>query len=77
MEIYAKNGQLSAYGYACGYITSFTEGEKRKELYREGGNYHVRYTDGTPVPNASHKFKIWKSVETLKEAHKIYHDIKF
>lgn len=77
MEIYTKNGQLSAYGYACGYITSFTEGEKRKELYRESGQYHVRYTDGTPVPNANHKFKIWDTYPTLKETHTNYHKIKF
>lgn len=76
MNTHTKNGQLTAYGYACGYLTRHTRYNESKELYKEGGVYHVRYTDGTSLPNANHKFKIWETFDTLTQAKKRFNNIK-
>ncbi len=41
-EIYNKNGQLSAYGLACGYVEKEKTETQWKELYFEHNTIHVR-----------------------------------
>ena len=43
MEIYNKNGTLSAYGYSCGYVNRIEKNGSYKELYKEGSIYHLRW----------------------------------
>jgi hypothetical protein len=51
-ELHNKTGHLSEYGLSCGYV----EKSGSKELYKEGGIYHVR--DGQK----------WQSFDRLTEA---------
>lgn len=85
-EIYTKSGSLSAYGYGCGYVTSIRKQDGRmKELYSEGGVYHVRFDfltleEKIAINKAgvkridwnSHPKKQWKSFDTLSEAKKLF-----
>lgn len=40
--IHNKNGAVSAYGLACGYVQTYKQKLGKAELYFEGGVYHVR-----------------------------------
>lgn len=68
MNIYNKNEELSAYGYACGYTNRIESDGVYKELYFEGGVYHVR----SNVDND----KTWESFETLGKAKRFFAKIK-
>jgi hypothetical protein len=68
METHNKKGELTAYGYACGYITKLRKGEVYKELYKEGGVYHVR--------SNYDNIKLWECFDTLKEAKAFFKLIK-
>ena len=71
-----KNGDLSPYAFACGYIQwqsadgtelgRYTDG---KELYRDGAVWHVKqYTDGKRVS--------WDGFDVLGDARNHYNSIK-
>jgi hypothetical protein len=70
-----KNGELTAYAFACGYVeweskdgTELSKWDNGKELYMEHGRYHVkRYKDGARV--------MWETFDRLGEARKYYHSI--
>ena len=68
-NIYKKNGQLSAYGYACGYVNRIECNITglRKSLYQESGVYHVRTNVDMP--------KKWQSFHTLQDALKHFKSI--
>lgn len=83
-QINNKNGQVSAYGFMCGYIQRLESANLDKELFKDC-YYHVRSTkhnsahlntifggDGKPM----HKFSIWETFESLTEARKFYNSIK-
>lgn len=85
MNIKNKNGSISAYGFACGYVETKDNGavlnsddSKNVELYREHGVYHIRAFNWSLREfdnldwNASNGFRIWYSVESLSEARKIF-----
>ena len=62
-----KNGDVSAYGFICGYIQERTIGKLRVKLYQEAGarfyQVIVFYND----------FRIkWETLETLKSARAEY-----
>lgn len=78
-----KKGNITAYGYACGYITIFNSSSLRKEIYKENNIYNVRSSinsspelhtkfDGT----ISHIFTIWEPFDNIKAARKFYSSIK-
>jgi len=75
-KLYNKNGDLSAYGFACGYIqfasidgTERTKWENGKEMYRDGAVWAIKqYKDGVRV--------LWDTRDTLGEARKLYRSIK-
>lgn len=76
MKTHSKNGNPTAYGFACGYIQRQTKLTKEtnarlltKELYKEGGVYHVRqFNDSTRI--------LWDSFHTLAEAKISYNKIQ-
>ena len=55
------NGDMSAYGLACGYVDSFRQEALYIELYKQDNVYHVRQFNN----NVRY---IWDSYHTLKEA---------
>lgn len=78
-KIYDRNGNLTAYGFACGYVMRETDlvwlgspsydcKSVRKELLREVNTYFVsKYIDGKSV--------YAETFSTLKEAFKAYNAI--
>lgn len=68
-EVKNKRGELTAYGYACGYVSEFSLSKGGKcELYHEGGVYHVRYF---PEVNP-YEGRVWFSHESLSVARKAF-----
>lgn len=59
-SFYTSRGRLTAYAFACGYI----ERGQDIMLWREHGVYHVR------------KGRMWLKVHTLKQARKLYSNLK-
>lgn len=59
MKLQDKHGRLTAYAYACGYVTNLYY----FRLWREHGVYHVNGTS----PTAG---RIWQSYRTLTDARK-------
>lgn len=69
---YIKTGELTAYGYACGYVDREETETAWKEIYMEHQHYHVR---SGPMGG---KWTIWETFEhfRLTEARKLYRRIK-
>lgn len=42
-NIKTKDGRISAYGFACGYIEAVENGYKRATILMEHGVYHVQW----------------------------------
>jgi hypothetical protein len=59
-----KNGDLSAYSFACGYIQEKQTGKGNVELYKDG-NFHVR------IFNDSERIS-WDCFDSLMEARKAF-----
>jgi hypothetical protein len=69
LKFYNKNGDLSIYGLACGYIQKYVANNGQKlELWHEGCTYHVRRV--TP----DHQRIVWEVFDNdkLTEARKFY-----
>ena len=62
-KFHNKNGTLTAYSFACGYLEVYhtnADQSERLAIYREPNDWHVKgRTDGGPK---------WEIFETLKEA---------
>jgi len=80
-NIYTKNGEMSAYGFSCGYVVSVLNAYGQwKEMYREGGVYHVRWNTLSQDEIAAAKEiqwneslnKGWKQFEKLSDAKKLF-----
>jgi hypothetical protein len=72
-NFYNKNGQLSRYGFACGYVEK-KENEKtgfRKTMYMEYNHFHIK------VSESGFKAHIWETFESneLTKARKFYNSI--
>jgi hypothetical protein len=65
-----KNGEISFYGYCCGYVSRDENKEtgNRKELYRGHSVFYVDYL----INNIFHS----KSFKTLTEAREYFKSIK-
>lgn len=63
-EVLNKNGSISAYGYACGYVNRVEKGNRYKELYKEHNTFHVRWN----LDNGDGRH--WESFDTLAQAQK-------
>jgi len=70
MEIYRKDGNLSAYGYACGYVNRVENNitNQYKELYKEYNVFHVKWN----IDNE----REWESFDSLNDALKKFNSIK-
>ena len=62
-EIRIKNGLLSNYGLACGYIDIWHTGSSTTDMYKENNVYHVRQF-------TSNVRNVWETYHTLSEARK-------
>ena len=71
-----KDGSLTAYAFACGYIQRQTIGSKQITLWVEHGCHHVRAHDfNSDVVHTESGVRgrlFWLSFDTLTEARKIY-----
>ena len=82
-EILDANGNVTSYGFACGYVQSCNTDNLSKQMYMEHAHYHVRSTKhNTPKLNSefiggrSHSFVIWETFDKLAPAKKFYNSIK-
>lgn len=71
-EFYIKSGQLSYYGFCCGYVEKSSTKTSWKELYMEHSHFHVRQG------KTNEGFSIWKTFENneLTKARKFYNSLK-
>lgn len=71
-KFYNKNGDLTRYGFACGYIMREESKTIWKEIYKEHTVFHVR---SGPING---KFEVWETFEPdqLTKARKLYNSIK-
>ena len=77
-EFYLTNGELSEYGFSCGYVEVYRQDMSESarytcnyvELYREGGTYHLKWGQG------GEKYSGWENHDTLTEARQAYREIK-
>ena len=71
-KFYNKDGQLSRYGLACGYVQKTEKNGKWKDMYMEHSHFHVR------TGNDGEKFSVWEvfSGDELTKARKFYRSIK-
>lgn len=67
-----KNGDLTHYALACGYLQQFKHKELILSLWNEGGPcFHVKLND-----NFGHNRVFWHSFDTLTAARKYWHQTK-
>lgn len=59
MNTHDKKGNPTAYGFACGYVQEETMNENRKELYKEGGVYHIKIIRNSKIITYSHEQLTW------------------
>lgn len=62
-----KDGSLTRYALACGYIENEVCNNISVRLWMEHGTYHVRSHDLN-----KHKRLFWKSYSLIKDARKFY-----
>ena len=62
-----KNGRLTWYALACGYIDVYEKNNIRTTLWHEGACYHVRSTNFNTVTRLS-----WDTAQTVGEAYRIF-----
>lgn len=71
-EFYIKSGQLSYYGFACGYVEKSTSKTQWKELYMEHSHFHVRQG------KTGEGFTTWETFDNMEltKARKFYNSLK-
>ena len=71
-DFYIKNGQLSSYGFACGYVEKKQTSTNWTELYMEHSHFHVRQG------KQGEGFLIWETFSSseLTKARKLYNSLK-
>jgi len=68
MKLKTKNGKLTAYAFACGYVQEKEKNGIMLRLWHEGGPlYHVRAHDFN-----KHSRLFWESFERLTDARAFY-----
>ena len=67
-----KNGDLTHYALACGYIQIFDPTDTmRLTLWHEGNVFHIRLFE-----HSEHKRVFWHSFDNLTAARKYWHQTK-
>ena len=76
-SIYNKNGTISAYGFACGYVQKKEIQNGSKKMFIENGHIHVRYTTGKNylTPGYMAGWEVF-NIDELTKARKFYNGIK-
>lgn len=75
MKTKNKNGELSAYGLACGYVECAEKNQFSAKLYNEGACYHVQYFNRNAHFSNWNDIsggRFWLSFTSLTEARKAY-----
>lgn len=67
MNFYNADGQLSAYGLACGYVEKQEKNNIQTTFYKEHDMFHVKTYDFN-----NHIRLAWESFESLTAARKNY-----
>jgi hypothetical protein len=74
-----KDGSLTVYALACGYVQKVEKAELSAELYHEGAVYQVRYfnrnADFSLPFNDPNGGRFWLSFDNLTEARKVYNKL--
>ena len=72
LYLYNQDGQLSAYGLACGYIMRRYSGKVCVSLWQEHGTYHVRgvYCKGDRKGDRA----FWQTFGKLTEARRCFYE---
>jgi hypothetical protein len=61
-QFHDKNGDLTVYSFACGYVEKYEKGENRLTISKEPNDWHVKgFLD---------EMHVWESFEKLKDARK-------
>ena len=61
-QFHDKNGDLTRYSFACGYLEQYEKSDDELTLFKEPNDWHVQgLIDGV---------HIWKSFDKLKDARK-------
>jgi len=70
-DFYIKGGQLSFYGFCCGYVEKSASKNNWKELYMEHSHFHVRQG------KTNEGFSTWETFENneLTKARKFYNSL--
>jgi hypothetical protein len=66
-QIRNDKNQLTAYGFACGYIEELEYNNRRIQLWHEHGTYHVRAHDYN-----THTRLFWECFDKLADARRYY-----
>jgi hypothetical protein len=69
-KIYNKSGELSEYGFTCGYVQSRRSEHKWKKMFMEHSHFHVM------SGKTNETYEIWDTFEYLSDARKYYKSIK-
>jgi hypothetical protein len=77
-NIKTKDGRISAYGFACGYIEAVENGYKRATILMEHGVYHVQWKldDGELYRYWTREGNGWATFDALADARKQYDKVK-
>jgi len=66
---YTKDGKLTAYALACGYVEKDITEANVKMMFMEHNHYHVKHGQNGTKLN-------WETFDKLSEARKYYNSIK-
>jgi len=66
-KFYNKNGSLTAYSFACGYIEKLERDNKQTQLFLDGGVWHVKGYDFN-----KHERITWECFDYLTPARKYF-----
>lgn len=77
-NIKTKDGRVSAYGFACGYIEAVENGNKRATILMEHGVYHVQWKldDGELYRYWTREGNGWATFDALADAREQYDKMK-
>ena len=74
-NFYNKDGQLSRYGFCCGYVQSKEGVNLWVHMYMEHNAYHVRV--GKVIEGQHQPYDVWETYEPneLTKARKFYNSV--
>lgn len=82
MSGYNSNGDISVYGFSCGYVEKCCseDNSKTAHFFREHSIYHVKFCDFDKPFNQDHNIeggrRFWYSFESVRDARKCFNKYK-